>query len=807
MMAAIPALPTSLVDATALMAVLETLRLSMNEQRDKLIHHQAMLAVAEAERGDLRQCLEGMLSERCAMQAALERESRRATIAAEQWRQETTASLAKLRRDVAFQRATSRMMDWARNRDRIVSLNRFQTWAQAARDKRVTERRVRLMRQVSVKMVSRSTSLAWTHWLRCHQLDKETDARRRRTLDLFESLLVSRSVKRAFRMWWEACLSRLVSNMITEGCGAKEICEAATLPFTRRAAAAAGDSNFDQAAREHQQAIVAAASALEAVTQADHVETRCELQAVERRVSLSHELRTKSVEAMTIEQREALAQVVKRGEKLIENAESRLVHKQMVEIEAARSEARTALDAKVRDVIAALTESEARCGRESINITRHALEPLAERIEHEEEALATIAARLSENERLDRDMRRDEMRSRRDADDALAAASRAVDVDFAAARLCDSSAVSANLRSLRVELAGDVAELRRSIHAELSGLPGRPHPAELDVNVVAAYEEHAWCNRRVGYLPRDLADAAACAARALGRYAAAAANVEELARLASGRRDEDNDCNLGADAIAERRRQLIADFIDELKTTCTKTRPNAGALRLEARARFLKRFSSAAEAALSIYDQVIADAPTLFGRKRALPACVACNRPLPTRLSGGKRQPAAESYSQIAGLLASAWQSNGTPVPAHGGAALKPVLPLRKTAEIQLPQASSSERATAIIEESRPKSQPSGPAAISEEDSDNTSMPHACRPLPRELDDGQPESPIAPGSVATRNNAPSHQHHQTLLSVTDAALIISSDQGGQSRGRSFRANKRLPPSRPKSAVRTGRALP
>lgn len=804
MIGAIPALPTSLVDATALMAVLETFRVSMNEQRDKLNHHQAMLAVAEAERGDLRQCF---MSERCAMQAALERESRRATIAAEQWRQETTASLAKLRRDVAFERAATRMMDWARNRDRIVCLNRFQTWERAVRDSRFAERRMRLMRQVSVKMMSRSTSLAWTQWFQSYRLAKEADFRRCRALDLFKSLLVSRSMKRGFRTWWEACLSRLVSNMITEGCGAKEICEAATLPYTRRAAAAAGDSNFDRAAREHQRAIVAAVSALDSVAQADRVETRCEIQAAARRVSLSHELRTKSVEATTVEQREALSQVVKRGEELIANAENRLVNKQMVDIEAARSEARAALEARVRDVIAALAECETRCVRESVDFTRHALEPLAERIDHEENALETIAARLSENERLDRDRRRDEIRSRRDADDALAAASRAVDVDLAAAWHCDSSALSADLRSLRGELAGDVSALRRFIHAEISGLPGRPHPAELDATVVAAYEEYAWSSRRVGYLPRELADTAACAARALGRHAAAAANVEELARLASGRRDDDNDCTVGPDAIAERRQQIIAEFIDELKATCTKARPTAGALRLEARARFLKRFASAAEAALTIYDQVIADAPTLFGRKRALPACVACNRPLPTKLSSGKHQPAAESYSQIAGLLASAWQSNATPVPAHGGAALKPVLQLRKSAEIQLPQASSSERATAIIEESRPKSQPSGSTALNDEDCENIPFPHGCRPLPRELDDGQPASPTAPCYINIRKNAPSHQHHQTLISVTDAALITSSDQIPQPRARSFRANKRLPPSRPKSAVRTGRALP
>ena len=67
-----------------------------------------------------------------------------------------------------------------------------------------------------------------------------------------------------------------------------------------------------------------------------------------------------------------------------------------------------------------------------------------------------------------------------------------------------------------------------------------------------------------------------------------------------------------------------------------RLRPQAGALRLEARVRFVRRFHEACDSALSVYDQVIAEAPTLMGRSSKLPACVACNRPLPTKI---QREP------------------------------------------------------------------------------------------------------------------------------------------------------------------------
>lgn len=57
-------------------------------------------------------------------------------------------------------------------------------------------------------------------------------------------------------------------------------------------------------------------------------------------------------------------------------------------------------------------------------------------------------------------------------------------------------------------------------------------------------------------------------------------------------------------------------------------------MRLEARVRFVKRFYEACDSALSVWDQVIAEAPTLMGRGGA--ACVACNRPLSTKV---QREP------------------------------------------------------------------------------------------------------------------------------------------------------------------------
>jgi hypothetical protein len=59
---------------------------------------------------------------------------------------------------------------------------------------------------------------------------------------------------------------------------------------------------------------------------------------------------------------------------------------------------------------------------------------------------------------------------------------------------------------------------------------------------------------------------------------------------------------------------------------------DTGALRVEARLRFIGRVMDAVSAALSKHDQVFLPASTRLGRVRgAIPTCMACDRPLSTK--------------------------------------------------------------------------------------------------------------------------------------------------------------------------------
>lgn len=203
------------------------------------------------------------------------------------------------------------------------------------------------------------------------------------------------------------------------------------------------------------------------------------------------------------------------------------------------------------------------------------------------------------------------------------------------------------------DLRDTTEKLLEKTSATLGGAPPRPNPKALAHHVFGPYEDLVFEKRRLVTPPRELAEAAAHAARALSAHVSAVANLEEIARVArgtapsqqaakepvvdprTGRREagpEDGGGPVGGpDEIAKRRFELVRDFVSELQDGCVRLRPAAGALRLEARMRLVKRFQEAAEAALSIFDQIITEVPTLMGRSRALPSCVACNRPLPTR--------------------------------------------------------------------------------------------------------------------------------------------------------------------------------
>ena len=66
----------------------------------------------------------------------------------------------------------------------------------------------------------------------------------------------------------------------------------------------------------------------------------------------------------------------------------------------------------------------------------------------------------------------------------------------------------------------------------------------------------------------------------------------------------------------------------EIETDLSRVHPDPGALRLEARTRFLNRVISAVDTALSKYETVCVPSSTTFGRVRVgQTVCLACDRP------------------------------------------------------------------------------------------------------------------------------------------------------------------------------------
>ena len=91
----------------------------------------------------------------------------------------------------------------------------------------------------------------------------------------------------------------------------------------------------------------------------------------------------------------------------------------------------------------------------------------------------------------------------------------------------------------------------------------------------------------------------------------------------------------------------MSSFKDDLHKALDEAYPDAGAIRLEARARYIGRVADAIDAALSKHDQVFIPASTRLGRVRAsVPTCVACDRPLTNRC---KRRPDSEKPETVGG--------------------------------------------------------------------------------------------------------------------------------------------------------------
>ena len=102
------------------------------------------------------------------------------------------------------------------------------------------------------------------------------------------------------------------------------------------------------------------------------------------------------------------------------------------------------------------------------------------------------------------------------------------------------------------------------------------------------------------------------------------------------------------DNLGTRRSELLVSLKSDLGLALETVHPGAGALKLEARYKFISRMMESTDSALSKYDQIVVEKNTRIGKVRSssVPVCVACDRPL--RVKG--RKP-AETSSMTAGSV------------------------------------------------------------------------------------------------------------------------------------------------------------
>ena len=167
-------------------------------------------------------------------------------------------------------------------------------------------------------------------------------------------------------------------------------------------------------------------------------------------------------------------------------------------------------------------------------------------------------------------------------------------------------------------------------------------------------------------------------ARAMGLYIAETANLEVLERIFLGPRPEDP---LRTElSVEERRLQLVTEVKQEVLTECAvspapKKFRSAGAPKSQGRDRFVLRLMEAVDVALSRYETVVTLAHTRAGRIKALPTCMACDRPLPMRA----RADASDAAAAVPGgdnttPKVAVPPKTKRPVPQHA-----PSLPLQNT--------------------------------------------------------------------------------------------------------------------------------
>ncbi|GMI58455.1 hypothetical protein TeGR_g11933 [Tetraparma gracilis] len=191
------------------------------------------------------------------------------------------------------------------------------------------------------------------------------------------------------------------------------------------------------------------------------------------------------------------------------------------------------------------------------------------------------------------------------------------------------------VRGLESEVNGDIRELRRIV--EHPGVIKPPMSRMIDACL--PFEQLSYAKK---YCPPinspdldNIPDTIAAFGVDMAEWIAFKADHEALSRVIAGVNPEE--LVYADDDIELRRKSLLQEVKREFDTLMEIREPEAGALRLEARHKFVARMMDAIDSALSKHDQVLITGSSRASRiKASVPACVACDRPLRTKARKGK---------------------------------------------------------------------------------------------------------------------------------------------------------------------------
>lgn len=170
-------------------------------------------------------------------------------------------------------------------------------------------------------------------------------------------------------------------------------------------------------------------------------------------------------------------------------------------------------------------------------------------------------------------------------------------------------------------------------------------PIEMVVELCSAYEDMATKNTFLPPFPDDMGAEVSTFANSYANFIADTANCEALGRVFAGQNPDE--LAYAEDELEKRRKQLRDALRAEFLLEVSKNRPGEGMVRTEARQKFCNRLMEAVDVALTKFAAVISLTNTRFGRFKAVPTCVACDRPLPTRrLKNGGGGSAGEDQKQ-----------------------------------------------------------------------------------------------------------------------------------------------------------------